>query len=189
MTPWRTETHVKPESYLRDVVRAVLASDHDAVEASADIVRETRSGNDAAVAVAFQTRDERLRRGFIGMVRNGTGAWRPAGGWSGGLDEASSDEVFVTYGGWGTGGSKGHSVFGGWVSDPTAVFARLVDPTTGDVLEDQVVNEVVIFMAESGLPPRYARVELLDADHMVLRSAPAQRRIQRGARPTPEERP
>ena len=168
---------MKVETSLEEVVRAVLASEYDAVEASIEIVRETRTDKDAAVAVAFDRRDGSPRRGFISMSRDHAGAWRPSGGWSGGPSEAASDEVFVTDGGWGGSGNKKHAVFGGWVADPSAVSARLVDPTTGQVLEDRVENEVVIFMAEGELPLRYAHVELLDADQQILRAAPAQRRV------------
>lgn len=164
---------MKTESSLQDIVHAVLRSDHDAAEASIEIAREEVVGDDAVVAVAYRTREGRLRRAFLGLARNSEGTWRPSGGWAGGPGTVDSDEVFTTYGGWG--GDRRPSVFGGWVADPSAYAARLVDPMTGRVLTDQVINEVVIFMASDPLPLRYAQVELLDHHQSVLRAGPAQR--------------
>lgn len=71
--------------------------------------------------------------------------------------------------------SKERAVFGGWVADPSAVSARLVDLRRGDLLEDAVVNGVVIFMQKGDLPLRYARLELLDSAQRVVRAGPALR--------------
>lgn len=166
---------MKTEIELHHVVHAVLRSDYDAAEASIEIVREEESAGDAVVAVAFRTRAGDHRRGFLSVSRDREGVWRPSGGWCGGLGTGESDGVFVTYGGWGSSGSRNHAVFGGWVADPSAFSARLIDPMTRRVLTDQVTNEVVIFMDPRELPLRYARIELLDQNQSVLRAAPAQR--------------
>jgi hypothetical protein len=52
-------------------------------------------------------------------------------------------------------------------------YARLVDSMSGQVLEDEVVNGVAVFM--EGRPLRYTPLELLDSERRFLRAGPGQR--------------
>jgi hypothetical protein len=160
-----------------DLVHFVLASEYDPVEGSVEIVREKRSGKDAAVAVGFEQRNGVQRRGLIGLCRHHDGMWQPSGAFMGSVRVTGTRDVFMTYGGWGPGGHKERAVLGGWVADPAAASARLVDVRTGDVLEDEVVNGVVVFMCKGDLALRYMRAELLDSEGRVLRAAPVMRRV------------
>ncbi len=168
---------MKQKTAAHDVVHAVLAAEYHRFEGSVEIVHEKHSGKDAAFAVAFEERNGRQRRGLIGLCPHGDGMWQPSGSFMGAAHVTGSREVFMSCGGWGSGGdgSKERAVFGGWVADPSAVSARLVDSTRGDVLEETVVNGVVIFMQKGDLPLRYARVELLDSAQRVVRAGPALR--------------
>ncbi|HSE09064.1 MAG TPA: hypothetical protein VLB29_10385 [Nocardioidaceae bacterium] len=159
-----------------DLVHALVATEYDAVESSVEIVREKRSGKDAAVAVSFDQRNGAQRRGLIGLCRHHDGLWQPSGAFMGSVRGTGPEDVFMTSGGWGPGGRKERAVLGGWVADPAAVSARLVDMRNGDVLVDEVLNGVVVFMCKGDLALPNMRVELLDSAHRVLRAGPVMRR-------------
>lgn len=165
----------KESSHL-DLVQAALESEYHLVEGSLTIVREKRAGKDAAVAVGFEQRNGVQRRGLIGLCRHHSPWWQTSGAFMGSVRVTGPREVFVTFGGWGPGSHEERAVLGGWVADPAAAYARLVDLRAGDVLEDEVVNGVVIFMRKGDLALPYMRVELLDSERRVLRAAPATRR-------------
>jgi hypothetical protein len=158
----------------RDLVRAVVITDHRAVEDSIEVVKEKHAGSDAAFAVAFEDRDGVQRRGVIGLCNHDGGAWRPSGGFMGSARVTGDPDVWMTWGGWGPGDSRESAVIGGWVADPDAVSVRLID-STGQALEDVVENGVVLFMSSGYLNDRYARLELLDAEQRVLRAGPLHR--------------
>jgi hypothetical protein len=159
-----------------ELVQAVLESEYRPVDGSVTIVREKRAGKDPAIAVGFEQGNGAQRRGLIGLCRHPDGMWQPSGAFMGSLRVSGPHDVFMTYGGWGSGGSKERAVLGGWVADPAAETARLIDVRTGGALEDEVVNGVVIFMHRDGLALPFARVELLDSEHRVLRAGPVTRR-------------
>ena len=54
----------------RDLVRAVVLADYYPFEASIQIVKEKRSGKDAALAVSFEDHDGVQRRGIIGLCQH-----------------------------------------------------------------------------------------------------------------------
>lgn len=83
-------------------------------------------------------------------------------------------DVWMAWGGWGPGDSQESAVAGGWVADPTAVSARLID-TTGRTLSDEVENGVLLFMWKGNFDLHGARLDLLDADHRITRSGPMRR--------------
>lgn len=139
-------------------------------------MREKRSGKDAAVAVGFEQRNGVQRRGLVGLCRHHDNAWQPSGAFMGSVRATGPQDVFMTFGGWGSGGGRERAVLGGWVADPSAVSARLVDLRTGEALEDEVVDGVVVFMRKGALALPYMRAELIDSDGRVLRAAPVMRR-------------
>lgn len=159
----------------RDVARGVVLADYRPIEDSIQIVREMRAGKDAAVAVAFEDRDGVQRRGLIGLSRHQGSVWRPSGGFMGTARVTGDRDVWMTWGGWGPADSKARAVAGGWVADPAAVSARLVDPM-GRALIDDVENGVVLFMWKGDFDLHSARLELFDADNDVRRSGPMRNR-------------
>ena len=171
------EVAVKLKANPYDVVDHVLASEYHPIEGSIQVVRERRSGKDSAFAVGFEQRDGAQRRGLVGLCRHHDRMWQPSGAFMGSVRVTGPRDVFMTHGGWGSGGPKERAVFGGWVADPAAVTARLIDVRSGDVMEDDVVNGVVIFMHAGGMALRYARVELLDSERRVIRAGPAMGKI------------
>lgn len=92
---------MNPKTSAHDVVHAVLAAEYHPFEGSVEIVREKHSGKDAAFAVSFEERNGRQRRGLIGLCRHGDGMWQPSGAFMGDAHVTASQEVFMTYGGWG----------------------------------------------------------------------------------------
>jgi hypothetical protein len=64
-------------------------------------------------------------------------------------------------------------MFGGWVADPAAVSARLIDAEGRCVDDDPVTDGVVLFMWKGAVDLRNARLELLDAQQRVVRAGPA----------------
>jgi hypothetical protein len=162
-------TNAKPDP--RDLVRNMILVDHRPFEDSIRIVREKRAGKDAAFAVAFEDRDGVQRRGVLGMCRHHSDTWQPSGRFMGSAHVTGDRDVWMTWGGWGPGNSHERAVAGGWVADPIAVAARLVD-STGRTLSDELENGVFLFMWKGDLNLRGARLELLDDDNRVTRSGP-----------------
>lgn len=156
-----------------DLVRNMILVDYGASEDSIRIVREMRAGDDAAFAVAFEDRDGVQRRGVLGLSRHHSDTWQPSGGFMGNARPSGDRDVWMTWGGWGPGDSP-TAVAGGWVADPAAVTARLVD-TTGRTLSDEVHNGVVMFMWKGSFDVVGARLDLLDADSRITRSGPVRR--------------
>jgi hypothetical protein len=163
------------QSNARDVIRAVVETDYNAVENSLMIVSEKYAGNEAAIAVAFDDQSGVQRRGALALRRVSDETWRPSGGFMGSARATGEGEVWMTWGGWG-GTSRKMTVLGGWVADPAAVAARATDPVTGRTMEEAVENGVALFMYAGDFGTRYARLELLDAEGRVLRSGPLNRR-------------
>ncbi|QZY30831.1 DinB family protein [Nocardioides coralli] len=153
-----------------EVARARVLADYALEEESLRLVRERDVGDAAAVAVTFDGPDGRPRQGFVGLDRRSDGLWRTSAGFMSGPVEAEPDDVFAANGGWGNGR---RSVHGGWVADPDAVTARLLDTSSGDVVdEDQVIDGVAILIAEGGHARRDLQAELYDAEGRRLRSGP-----------------
>lgn len=159
----------------RDLVENIVLREYDPVAESIQVVRGKRKGKDAAFAVAFEDRDGRRRRGLVGLCRHHGTSWLPSGGFMGSVRNTGPADVWMTWGGWGPGTSHERAVAGGWVADPTAVSARLVDEN-GRVLTDELEHGVFLFMWKGDLNLRTARLDLLDAAGEVLRSGPMSRR-------------
>ena len=165
---------MKVEMDPRDLVRSAVLSDYrPRDENSIQIVREKQTGKDAAFAVAFEDRDGVQRRGVLGLCRHHSDTWRRSGGYMGSSRVTGDRDVWMTWGGWGPADSDSpeRAVAGGWVADPSAVSARLVD-ASGRVLDDDVENAVFLFMWKDDFDLRSARLELLDAVNRVTRSGP-----------------
>lgn len=159
----------------RCLVRDVVLAEYRPFEDSVEIVREKHAGKDAAYAVAFEDQDGLQRRGLVGLCRHHGRTWSSSGGFLGSLRATGPRDVWMTWGGWGPcGGSRERAVAGGWVADPAAVSARLVD-STGRVLDDEVGNGVFLFMWKGNLDLRTARLDLIDAHGHVARSGPMRR--------------
>jgi hypothetical protein len=157
-----------------DLVRAVVAEDHRPV-AGVHIVKERHGGKDAAYAVAFEDHGGALRRGIIGLCGHDAGVWRPSGAYMGSARVTGDRDVWMTWGGWGPSQAREHAVFGGWVADAAAVSARVTD-MAGRTLQDEVQGGVVLFLYKGHFGLSDARMELLDANGVVLRSGPASTR-------------
>ena len=169
---------MKVEMDPRDLVRDVVLNEYSPrKEDSILIVREKKAGKDAAFAVAFEDRNGAQRRGLVGLCRHHSDNWLPSGGYMGSSRVTGERDVWMTWGGWGSGHSESseRSVAGGWVADPAAVRARLVD-ASGRVLDDDVENGVFVFMWKGNFGLRSARLELLDADGRIARSGPLRHR-------------
>ncbi len=161
---------MKVEAQPQDLVRNVVLAEYCPFEDLIRIVREKRAGKDAAFAVAFEDRDGVQRRGLVGLCRHHGKTWHRSGGFMGSSRVTGPRDVWMTWGGWGPAAeSSERAVAGGWVADPTAVSARLVDPA-GRVLNDEVENDVFLFMWKGNLDLRTARLDLLDASGRVVRS-------------------
>ena len=158
-----------------DLVRAIVGEDHRPV-AGVHIVKERHDGKDAAYAVAFEDRDGALRRGMVGVCRHDAGLWRPSGAFMGSARVTGDRDVWMTWGGWGPAQGRERAVFGGWVADAAAVSARVTD-MSGRTLQDEVGSGVVLFLYKGDFGLSDARIELLDAHGVVIRSAPASTRI------------
>ena len=157
-----------------DLVRAVVAEDHRPV-AGVHIVKERHDGKDAAYAVAFEDRDGALRRGMVGLCRHDAGVWRPSGAFMGSARVTGDRDVWMTWGGWGPAQGRERAVFGGWVADAAAVSARVTD-VSGRTLQDEIESGVVLFLYKGDFGLSDARMELLDAHGVVIRSGPARTR-------------
>lgn len=165
---------MKAKTDLRDLVYNVVLSEYSPIAESIQIIRGKREGKDAAFAVAFENRDGAQRRGLVGLCRHHSKSWQPSGGFMGSTRVTGPRDVWMTWGGWGPATSQERAVAGGWVADPAAVAARLVD-TTGRVLTDEVEQGVLLFMWKGDLDLRNAHLDLLDAEGRVLRSGPMRR--------------
>jgi hypothetical protein len=151
-----------------DVVRTMVAEDHRPAGAI-HIVKERHAGEDAAYAVAFEDRDGVQRRGIVGLRRLEGGVWSPSGSFMSSVRVSGHRDIWMTWGGWGSGDASKRAGFGGWVADAAAVSARVTD-VTGRMMEDEVENGVVVFLYSGDFRLPDARVDLLDADGAVIRS-------------------
>ena len=167
----------------RDLVRIALAEYHP-FDDSIEIVKVKRAGKDAAVAVAFESIDGTPRRGIIGLCKHHEGTWQTSGSFMGSAGVTGDRDVWMTWGGWGSGDSRERDVVGGWIADPAAVSGRLVDLTGRVLLEDSVENGVAVFMWKGQLTLDLVRLELLDAEQRVLRAGPVRQK-----RDAPRPRP
>jgi hypothetical protein len=167
---------VKVKVHPHVLVRDVVLAEYDPVEDSIKIVREKRAGKDAAFAVAFEDRKGLQRRGLVGLCRHHSKTWQPSGRSLGSVKVIGPRDVWMTWGGWGPGNKAERAVAGGWVADPAAVSARLVDSTTGRVFDDEVENGVFVFMWKGDLNLQTSRLDLLDGHGGLLRSGPMMRR-------------
>ena len=158
-----------------DLVRGVVMAEYRPAGDSIEIVREKSAGKDAAFAVAFEDRDGVQRRGVLGMCRHHSDTWRSSGAFMGSARVTGDRDVWMTWGGWGPADGRERAVAGGWVADPAAVSARLVDPA-GRALTDAVENGVFLFMWRGAFHVDDGRLELLDADGRVTRSGPMRRK-------------
>jgi hypothetical protein len=157
----------------RDLVRAVVLADYRPFEASIEIVKEKRAGKDAAFAVSLEDRDGAQRRGVIGLRRHHGGTWQQSGDFMGSAHVNGDRDLWMTRGGWASDDSRERAMFGGWVADPAAVSARLIDAEGRCVDDDPVTDGVVLFMWKGAVDLRNARLELLDAQQRVVRAGPA----------------
>ena len=155
----------------RDLARDVILVGHRPLEDSIRIVREKRAGKDAALAVDSEDPYAVQRRGVLGFCRHHSDSWQPSGGFMGSARVTGDRYVWMTWGGWGPGDSHERAVAGGWLADPTAESARLID-ATGRTLSDVVENGVFLFMWKGDFALGGARLELLYAYHLVTRSGP-----------------
>jgi len=163
----------------RQLVRTMVVANHRPLEDSIRVIREKRAGKDAAFAVAFEDRDGVERRGVL-RLRRQHGTWQPAGLFMGSVRVPGPNDVWITWGGSGPGGGNGRELCGGWVADPSAVRARLIDPASGTALVDDIENGVALFFWKGDFNSRYARVELLDAEARIVRSGPLYRNAESG---------
>lgn len=168
------EETLKVKTVPQDLIRNMILGGYRPFEESIRIVREKRAGKDAAFAVAFEDRDGVQRRGVLGLRRHHGGTWQPSGGFMGSARVTGDRDVWMTWGGYGSGESKRRAVAGGWVADPAVMSARLID-TTGRILSDDVENGVFLFMWKGAFDLHGARMDLLDADNRVTRSGPMRR--------------
>lgn len=158
----------------REVARAVVVADYGPATDAIEVVMEKHSGEDAVVAVSFEDRDGRPRRGLVGMCRHHSNGWEPSGAFMGSARVVGEHDVWMTWGGWGPGDAPEHAVFGGWVADPAAVSARATD-SRGRTLHAGVESGVALFMHTGPFLLQQARLELLDAGGAVLRAGPMRR--------------
>jgi hypothetical protein len=161
------------ETPLRKLLQTTVAEDHRPIGGAVHIVKERHAGNEAVFAVSFEDRGGTQRRGIIGFRQHADGSWHAAGSFTDTARSAGPGQVWTTWGGWSAGQRPENAVRGGWVADPGAVSARLVD-AAGRILEDEVENGVALFLFPSSFDLLAARVELLSADNEVIRSAPVQ---------------
>jgi hypothetical protein len=159
---------VKVRTAPHDLVRATVAEDHRAA-GGIHIVKERNVGKDAAYAVAFEDRDGVQRRGVVGLRRHDGGVWLPIGGFMGSARVTGGRDVWMTWGGWGSGEGSTRAGFGGWVADRAAVSARVTD-ATGRTIEDAVENGVVLFLYKGNFGLGNARVDLFDAAGTIIKS-------------------
>ncbi len=159
---------MKVKAAPHDLIRAIVAEHHRPV-AGIHIVKERHVGKDTAYAVAFEDRDGAQRRGIVGLRRHDGGAWSPSGAFMGSVRVTGDRDVWMTWGSWGAGDGSKRAGFGGWVADAAAVSARITD-ATGRTIVDEVENGVVLFFYKGSFGLRDARVDLLDAEGVVIRS-------------------
>jgi hypothetical protein len=119
--------------------------------------------------VAFEDCDGVQRRGVVGLHRHDQGVWLPSGIFMGSARVTGDCDIWMTWGSWGEGDGSKRAGFGGWVADAAAVSARVTD-AAGQTIEDDVENEVVMFLYKGKFGLRDARVDLLDTEGIVLRS-------------------
>ena len=165
---------MKVEVQPQDLVRNIVLDEYRPFEDSIQIVREKHAGKDAAFAVAFEDRDGVQRRGLVGLCRHHSKTWDRSGCFMGSSRVTGPRDVCETWGGWGPAAGPERAVSGGWVADPSAASARLIDGA-GRVLDDEVENGVFLFMWKGNLNLRTARLDLLDASGRVVRSGPMRR--------------
>jgi hypothetical protein len=112
---------------------------------------------------------------MVGLCGHDAGVWRPSGAFMGSARVTGDREVWMTWGGWGQAQARERAVFGGWVADAAAASAGVTD-ISGRTLQDEVESGVVLFLYRSDFDMSHARMELLDANGVVLRSGPASTR-------------
>lgn len=156
----------------RELIGSIVLADYHPAQGSFQIVREKRAGKDAVFAVAFEGVDGSQRRGLLGL-RWRHNSWQQCGSFMSSIRETENQEPWMTWGGW-SGDSHEWALAGGWVADPSATYARLID-ITGRALTDDVEQEVFLIMWKDDFDIRRARLELLDADGHVIRSGPMRR--------------
>jgi hypothetical protein len=156
---------------VREVVSSHLEEDGEAVAGTVSVVHEERAGRDAVFAVRFVDVRGNRRVGLVGLRRHG-GAWHPSGGYSSNERPTERARPWIAYGGWGTGSRREHAALGGWVSDPRAVRARIIDRVSQRVLTTRVEGGVAIFLWRGDLDMSAADVALLDAEGRVLVTGP-----------------
>lgn len=156
------------------LIRDLLVRDYRPFEDSIQLVREKRSGKDAAFAVAFEDRDGVQRRGVLGLCRHHGNTWRPSSGFMVSQHPTRNGDVWITWGGWGSGDTREQEFCGGWAADPTAAKARLADPA-GHRLEDDIESGVALFFWTGDFNLRGAHAELLDANDRIIRRGPLYR--------------
>jgi len=125
--------------------------------------------------VAAEALNKTLRRGIIGLCRHDAGDWRPSGAFIGSARVTGDRDLWMTWGGWGPAQGRERAVFGGWVADASAVSARVTD-MSGRTLHDEVESGVALFLYKGDFGLSDARMELLDAHGVVIRSGPASTR-------------
>lgn len=156
-----------PHELMRDVVERRFRP----LEGAIRVDRERFTGKNAAFAVAFDDQAGDAQRVLLGLFQKGDGLWYSTGASSGPPQVARDTDVWTMSGGWGPPDADGRAaVFGGWVADVNAVTARLIDPA-GLTVEDRIEEGVAIFMWHEDVNAREARVELLDQEGRIIRSA------------------
>ena len=152
---------------LSRIAVAELVSEWHAVEASVDIVRVARDGDDAVIAARFDNSAGRARRVMFGL-READGEWHRTGGFGGPAPAPGDTEVCWDPGRW---SSNRRPIRGFWVAHPGAVALRLTEPA-GRSIEGTVENGVAVLIGDGDFPERWAQVELLDADGTILTTGP-----------------
>ena len=161
------------ETPLYELLRTTVTEDHRIGGGAIRIVKERHAGDEAVFAVSFEDRGGTQRRGLVGFRRHADGSWHAAGSFTDTARPARQGEVWTTWGGWSAGRRPEAAACGGWVAEPGAVSARLVD-AAGRTIEDEVQDGVALFICPGPFDVLGARADLLDADHEVIRSAPVE---------------
>lgn len=153
------------------LVQSVILTEHDPVKDSLEVVREKQLGADVVLAVRFEDRQGRQRRGLFG-VRCADDRCRPTGSFLGTARDSTGQDIWETSGGWGGGLESGSTaVVGGWIGRSDAVSIRVIDPF-GRVQEDRVEGGVAVLMWKGDFDLRGATAELCDSHGQVITSGP-----------------
>jgi len=154
-----------------ELILDLVVRRYQPVEGTIRVDRERFVDKNAAFAVAFDDQTGTPHRALLGLFQDDDGLWHSTGGSSGAPQVARDTDVWTMCGGWGPPDTDGRAaVVGGWVADADAVTARLTDPA-GHTLEDRIEEGVAIFLWGEDFNVRDARVELLDGEDRVTRSA------------------